>query len=360
VFCASCCMLGYVCGAKMSGGDLCCEVDLFCVELGCVVMCAVLRRIVVPRPRDYFENLAPPCQDSRALCWQPWPWTMRSIKILAPVLVPLLVDVLAHLNDYEGTTRDIDVLEFMSGAAEITKASGQVGLTSYGYDKSYSKTDINNMNTKAGFERAMGLAMRIKRHGSVWMAPVCSSWVWIARHGSGRTLSAAHGDPAVHRVRSGNRMVVRLVLIMLVLWMKGAHLFLENPSSTVIHWFSPLREVIQCILVHRISTPLSAYGSSTMKPITIWSSSPRVSSLHRPKAIVQEKLFSRKDNCVTGKRAALKSSQAYPAAFGRAVAQIFLEIAKEASIGDLLEQDAAALLASKLSSVEHKTKRARK
>eukprot|EP00974_Lingulodinium_polyedra_P108894 10539024-Lingulodinium_polyedra.AAC.1 len=68
-------------------------------------------------------------------------------------------------------------------------------------------------------------------------------------------------------------MVVRLALIVIVVWMRGAHIFVDNSTSTLIHWFSPFRKVVGHILTHRVSVP-QRLRCSSYKPITIWATSP--------------------------------------------------------------------------------------
>ena len=154
-------------------------------------------------------------------------------------------------------------------------------------------------------------------------------------------------------------MVVRLCLLMLVAWVRGVHLFMENPMSTVIHFFSPLRELIGCILKHKVTVFLSSYGSPCPKPIMIWSTTSHVQRLWRRKGGAQERLTTSENGSVTGCRKALKASQAYPTAFGEAVASIFVSLAKERSLDDLLEEDANAVLAAALSSGAPSRKRKR-
>ena len=273
---------------------------------------------------------------------------MRSLSELHPVLLPLLLQVLEHV-DLNGS-RDIDALEFMSGAAEITKASARNGLFSVGYDKSYSSTPINDINSQVGFKRAMDLTLRVRRHGALWCAPVCSTWVWIGRAGSGRSQESAYCNTDIPRIRASNTMVVRLVLLMLLAWSRGVHLYMENPSSTIIHYFSPLQEFIMSVLKFKVTVHLSSYGSVYPKPIAVWSTTPQVESLKRKKAMASEKLSTRNsDGSVTGRRKQLKGSQAYPPEFGKAVSAIYKRVAAEASMDGLLEEDAHAILAHALS-----------
>ena len=90
--------------------------------------------------------------------------------------------------------------------------------------------------------------------------------------------------------------------------------------------------------------------------MTIWSSTPLVQQLKRPKKASREKLSTKKDGTVTGKRSALKASQAYPREFGVAVAKIYRTLQKDASIDDLLEDDCSALLVEALTGVQRRKK----
>ena len=263
---------------------------------------------------------------------------VRSLDDLHPVLAPLLFNAQQYIDS--SVTRDLDSLEFMSGQAEITKAYGKLGAKCVGFDKSYADWDGCNINTPTGFNRAMSFALRVKRHGSVWAAPVCASWIWIARSGSGRSAKTPGGDTGIDRVRDGNMMVVRLVMIFLVCWARGVHLWLENPMSTIIHEFSPLKELLLCIMPFKVTTEMSAYGTEVSKPLMFWSSCKAVMSLYRQPVKVTQTLCTRNQNGgVTGKRAALKLSQAYPPDFGKAVARIFALIRKRSSFDDLLDSD---------------------
>ena len=273
---------------------------------------------------------------------------MRSISCLAPVLLPLLCDVLSHLSEFEDISRDVDAVEFMCGKAEISNAAARRGLVSIGYDKSYSASDINDINSLAGFKRAMQLAMRVRPHGSIWCAPVCSSWTWISRSSTGRSVSCAQGDTDRTRTRQSNFMVVRLALILLVAWLRGVHLFMENPVSSVIQHFSPMREVVQCLLTHRVVCHLCSFGADTQKSVAIWSTTPLVSKLYRPKVPTSKRLCTRDGDSVTGKAKELKQSQAYPRDFGVAVAAIYCELFQKADVNDMLDSEVATIVSQAL------------
>ena len=58
---------------------------------------------------------------------------------IAPILVPLLLDVVYVASNFEPEKRDIDTLELFSGKMAITKASADLGMKAFGYYKVYMK-----------------------------------------------------------------------------------------------------------------------------------------------------------------------------------------------------------------------------
>ena len=107
---------------------------------------------------------------------------------------------------------------------------------------------------------------------------------------------------------------------------------------------SRVGEVIESIMKNKVTVYLSSYGSTSAKPITIWSTTPLIQQLKRPKGLATERLATNKNGAVTGRRKKLKASQAYPPAFGQAVSAIYQELQNAQSLDDLLEEDEAKLL----------------
>ena len=131
----------------------------------------------------------------------------------------------------EPGVRDLDSLELFSGAMQITRAMQQYGLNSVGYDKKYHKGDIEDLTSDQGFSRAMSLVLRLKIGGSLWAAPVCSSWTFIGRSSTKRTASRPEGDGFNMRVRNANRMVMLLTMLFLLAVSRGVHCWLEQPAQ---------------------------------------------------------------------------------------------------------------------------------
>ena len=165
----------------------------------------------------------------------------------------------------------------------------------------------------------------------MWAAPVCSTWTFIGRATTKRNRLNPAGCSHNNRVRHANRMVICVVILFLCAHARGVHLWLEQPSSTLMDHFSPMMECVRWCLKHKQLVWLSAYGAASSKPLTIWSSSNKVSALSRskPRSSGPSELFVRgKNGRVTGRQKVLKQSAAYPPAFGHAVAQTMVLVSK--------------------------------
>ena len=83
--------------------------------------------------------------------------------------------------------RDLDVVELWSGVEAVVSAAKADGITAMLFDKfrTPSVTDTDDPDTnedmwlEAGFRRALSLALRLRLGGLLWMAPVCSSWIFL-------------------------------------------------------------------------------------------------------------------------------------------------------------------------------------
>ena len=264
----------------------------------------------------------------------------RNMSQLDPVLVPLLVQVMEFVSQRFDDVQDLHLVELFAGAAAITKAGIASGLASEAFDKSYSESDEQDIVSKRGFARALGLVMRLAPHGTLWSAPVCSSWTWIGRSQTGRSSDTPYGDLESHIVVYMNKMVVNLTLLGLLAWVRGAHIFVENPVGTLIHKFSPFEEFLTSCCPHRSVAHLCSYGAPSQKSVLLWSSTPLVANLKLPKVPTTQRLTVRDENGVTGLSKALKSSQAYPVQFGVVVTKIVRECLEMRSSDDLLLPDA--------------------
>ena len=85
----------------------------------------------------------------------------------------------------EPKERDLDGCEIFAGVRSIARGFQKFGMNMQAYDILYDSS--HDITSDLGLQKILEGVFRVKRGGLVWLAPVCSTWVWIARHGTGRT-----------------------------------------------------------------------------------------------------------------------------------------------------------------------------
>ena len=223
--------------------------------------------------------------------------------------------------------RFLGVIECFAGEGEITKACASSRLRVKAFDIDYD--DAHDVETDRGFLLWLETLMFLRPGGLLWMAPVCSSWAWINNHTSGRTRFEPWGkDRAKHTV-SGNIQCVRCLLLAFLARTVSCHVVIEQPLSSSMMRLGCVTRFRQQAAAHLYTSWLGALGAPTLKPTRLCSNAPWAHHLatDRPDmevsssdALVTVESRPGKPRSVTGS-AALKSSQAYPRAFGMLIAR---------------------------------------
>jgi hypothetical protein len=81
----------------------------------------------------------------------------------------------------------------------------------------------------------ISLIMKMRPHGHLHMAPVCSSWVFLNRSTAGRSNVQPRGDTSQAYVREGNKQAVRCVVMCLLANWRQLSWTLEQPQSSLLH-----------------------------------------------------------------------------------------------------------------------------
>ena len=196
--------------------------------------------------------------------------------------------------------------------------------------------------------KAAELSMQTQAGGMCWVAVVCSSWVWISRSGSGRNAQRAEGDLKIPRIRHANKMTVHSVLLMMLTWRRGLTIFLEQPMSSVLSCFTPMKEYLDWAMPECVTTSLGAYNGELEKLIKVWSTYKFVMDLKRKGTSTGVTLATRSSTGVAGKMKDLKRSSAYPKSFGQQIACIMQRILTTSAIDNMYEDDLAHDFASNL------------
>ena len=256
-------------------------------------------------------------------------FAQRSVDQLDPVLVPLVLPVMEYIAACPPIKKRYHSIEFMAGKKAITKAIIDKGFAGLAYDKKYYAGDDNDVCEKLGFQNAVDALRQTFDWGSVWAAPECAPWVFISRSGTHRTKTRPCGDTTKKRVWKANVQVLHVVTLLATAWLLGLNVFCEHPMTSLIQHYGPFAALVRSCLKYRIVTYLGTFGSASLKPIKVWSSDSSVSRLKAKKTkkppLAHKNVFGEVNIYC---RSALKNSKAYPVAFGRAVAEIFVSLLK--------------------------------
>ena len=102
---------------------------------------------------------------------------------------------------FTAIARDLDCVELWCGVGAVWKAAAAQGHRSQGFD--LKNGVAQTILTKQWFLNASELTLRLTTTGMLWMAPVCSSWVWINLKNTMRQANI-WGNRSCQIVRDGN------------------------------------------------------------------------------------------------------------------------------------------------------------
>ena len=104
-----------------------------------------------------------------------------------------------------------------SGVESISNGFRQAGCSFYSYD--YIHGPKEDVCTDAGFIFGLILCLRIREGGFCWLAPLCSSWVWISSGTTLRSSAFPEGLTNNGACKYGNKMVARIMLYCWIRWL---------------------------------------------------------------------------------------------------------------------------------------------
>ena len=100
--------------------------------------------------------------------------------------------------------------------------------------------------------------------GLCWMAFPCSSWVFISRGSSKRSRLRPQGRRRYAKVVEANRLARRVVYAARYVEKKGAYWVLEQPVSSLVYEYPPMRSLLKQPGVWEIRVPLGQYGATSL------------------------------------------------------------------------------------------------
>ena len=224
----------------------------------------------------------------------------------------------------------LDALEICAGKARITKALRARGCCAVPYDNMTISPSMDLL-TPLGFALAVRLVLSLGRGALLWLAPPCSSWVWVNRATSGRSPLNWEGNKGLVYVAEANRFVTRLALLLWIASYKGVVWVAEQPQSSVMAYHKRLQEVFRALGAYEARVSLGAFRAPSRKNLKLWSPAMWIGELagYRAPLTFAERTARKRINkhgflVTDGDQKKLKQSQAYTRKFGRVVATLFL------------------------------------
>lgn len=92
---------------------------------------------------------------------------------------------------------------------------------------------MENILTSEGLALLVRQICRVRACGIVLMAPVCSSWSWMSRFSTQRSIIEPLGNDTSESVAAGNLMVSRMVLLMSLIVARGSIFIIEQPQGSI-------------------------------------------------------------------------------------------------------------------------------
>ena len=277
------------------------------------------------------------------------------------VLFGWTVDAILEAQRWRTINRDLHVVELWCGVMSIVAAAHAGDLTAQGFDIARvpgltddpNSTCSEDILSQHGFENAVSLVMRLLVNGLLFMAPVCSSWIFANSSNTHRKAANVNGNLNYKPVADGNRMADVAAFLVELGWRRRLAVCIENPASSLLFKYAPILEVVQKYSAVVVNTPRCAFSTeafgeryyklykfAAFGPPNDTAPGTWIQATVRSCACPFKKhvtLMHRLPNGqVSGKIADLQRSAAYPVALGHAI------VAAWQHVGAALKPDDAA------------------
>ena len=267
----------------------------------------------------------------------------KELKSMLSMGVPIaLFNILWVLQNKSASDGySLDFIEFFSGCGQIRDALLRRGQFCTGFDITDDET-FENFISAAGLLCAIELMRLLRRYGGCHWATVCSSWVWICRSTTKRSMAFPLGiEPRCRAVEAGKIMVSNMAVLLLWALAKKVSWVVEQPGTSLMFEHPRFKQVKDAM---RSSTDprfqwttetvyMGAHGANSSKPTMLVASSPWIRGLVVPLTEADklrmgendEEIVTRDDaGGITGGKD-LKATQEYPRGYGEAVAKEWMD-----------------------------------
>ena len=234
------------------------------------------------------------------------------------------------------TVRNLDVVELWAGVGSVEKAARKQGLQARSVEKEGSLDDTSDLLTESGFMSAIKLVLALHVGGLLWLAPVCSSFVWLTSSMACRSpANDFRGDQTHDFVQEGNLGADVAAFLFVLAWARGANSCLENPSGSRIWQYPSVKRCSTTIsscseaLINRCCFDQAPFGERYLKYFKVlatgaWIKAPSLIQKCRCPGRTHKLQVDRHGDAVRGRPQDLANSQKYPDLMGAAIIDAWL------------------------------------
>ncbi|CAL1174247.1 unnamed protein product [Cladocopium goreaui] len=133
--------------------------------------------------------------------------------------------------------------------------------------------------TTFGFILAVNYVRHVVRAGVAWFAIPCSSWVFMSQGSTKRHVLRPKGSTKMRSTSEGSRLARRLMYLMELCYRKGIFYVVEQPISSLLFQYGPMRKMLRRHGACRVTTWLGAFNAQTLKPVVLWGTCPFLEKL---------------------------------------------------------------------------------
>ena len=167
-------------------------------------------------------------------------------RLLSSGATRIFLQILQVVSPHLGrATRQLSCIDFVvGGVASITHNVQQAGFSAVGYDIEKDPRH-QDLCTPIGFLHAIWLVLAMAPEAMGWFATVCSSWIFMSRSSTCRSLQDPLGRTDLECAVNGNCMVGRGVLLQMLVMCLGRFWALDKPMSSLMQMHPGLLHVVE-------------------------------------------------------------------------------------------------------------------
>ena len=114
-------------------------------------------------------------------------------------------------------------------------------------------SSLQDMLTTTGFITLVRQICRVRGCGMVVLAPVCSSFSWMCRYSTGRSITFPLGNEAFTSVAEANMLVSRTIMILSLIIARGCVFVLEQPLGSIMPQHPRFQQFLADHVVWKVS-----------------------------------------------------------------------------------------------------------